>query len=49
MNRKVHVRFGGGFVEKCLYGNSPHSHPTTRLGDIGTWVLDIGDSGLVDW
>jgi hypothetical protein len=28
MNRKVHVRFGGGLLEKCLAGNSPAAYPT---------------------
>jgi pimeloyl-ACP methyl ester carboxylesterase len=39
MNRKVHVRFGGGFVEKCLYGNSPHSHPTNTRRAISHLLL----------
>jgi hypothetical protein len=31
MTRKCHVRFGGGFEEKCFgkQSNSPHSYPTT--------------------
>jgi len=24
----LHARFGGGRLEKCLYGNSPGAYPT---------------------